>query len=50
MKPPPAPTWRKFFIDQGIPHNTAREIEGICDIHDIGPEDFDQPVIEALLA
>jgi hypothetical protein len=44
MEPPPAPTWRKFFIDHGIPHNTEKEIEKICDVHLIGPEDFDQPV------
>ena len=44
MEPPPAPTWRKFFIDQGIPHNTAKEIEEIYAIHGIGPEAFDQPV------
>ena len=46
MEPPPAPTWRKFFIDQGIPHKTEQEIERICDEHWIGPEDFDKPVCE----
>ena len=46
MEPPPAPTWRKFFIDQGIPHKTEKEIERICDEHWIGPEDFDKPVSE----
>ena len=46
MEPPPAPTWRKFFIDQGIPHKTEKEIERICDDHCIGPEDFDKPVSE----
>ena len=42
--PPPAPTWREFFISQGIPHKTEREIEWICDQHCIRPEDFDKPV------
>ena len=46
MEPPPAPTWRKFFIDQAIPHKTGREIERICDEHWIRPEDFDKPVCE----
>jgi hypothetical protein len=46
MDPPPAPTWRRFFIDQGIPHKTEKEIEGIYDIHGIGPEDYDKPVSE----
>ena len=46
MEPPPAPTWRKFFIDQAIPHKTDREIERICDEHWIRPEDFDKPVCE----
>ena len=31
MEPPPAPTWREFFIDQGIPHKTEKEVERICD-------------------
>jgi hypothetical protein len=47
MEPPPAPTWRKFFIDQSIPHKSAKEIEELCDIHEIGSEDFDKPMSES---
>ena len=46
MDPPPAPTWRKFFIDQGIPHKTEKEANKIYEIHCIGPEDYDKPVSE----
>lgn len=27
---PPPPTWRQFFISEGIPHRTETEIEKIC--------------------
>ena len=47
MEPPPAPTWRKFFIDQGIPHKTEKEIERICDSHEIGSGDFDKPMCKS---
>jgi hypothetical protein len=47
MEPPPAPTWRKFFIEHGIPHKTEKEIEGLCDVRHIRPEDFDQPVSQS---
>ena len=30
MEPPPAPPWREFFISEGVPHKTEREIERIC--------------------
>jgi hypothetical protein len=30
---PPPPTWRKFFVSEGIPHRTDREIEKICCAH-----------------
>src|SRR4029078_2877641 len=46
MDPPPAPTWRKFFIEHGIPHKTEKEIERIYEDHCIGPKDYDQPVSE----
>ena len=36
MEPPPAPSWRKFFIDHGIPHKTEEEVEGIYAFHCIG--------------
>lgn len=41
---PPPPTWRKFFISEGIPHRTDREIEKICCSHLIEPGDFDKPM------
>jgi hypothetical protein len=42
--PPPPPTWRKFFISEGIPHRTESEIERICSSHLIEPGDFDKPM------
>jgi hypothetical protein len=41
---PPPPTWRKFFVSQGIPHRTDGEIEKICSSHFIEPGDFDKPM------
>ena len=41
---PPPPTWRKFFVSEGIPHRTDREIEKICCAHLIEPGDFDKPM------
>jgi hypothetical protein len=41
---PPPPTWRKFFISEGIPHRTDRELEKICCSHSIEPGDFDKPM------
>ena len=41
---PPPPTWRKFFVSEGIPHRTDREIEKICSSHFIEPGDFDKPM------
>jgi hypothetical protein len=41
---PPPPTWRKFFISEGIPHRTESEIERICSSHLIEPGDFDKPI------
>jgi hypothetical protein len=42
--PPPAPTWREFFISEGIRHQTEEEIEELCSVHEIEPKDFDDPV------
>ena len=28
---PPPPTWREFFVNEGIPHRTKGDIEKICD-------------------
>ncbi|MFG3593795.1 hypothetical protein [Bradyrhizobium sp. RDI18] len=41
---PPPPTWRQFFIREGIPHRTDNEVEKICSSHCIEPGDFDKPV------
>jgi hypothetical protein len=46
LDPPPAPTWQAFFISEGIPHQTAAEIERLCYEHDIEPKDFDGPVTD----
>jgi hypothetical protein len=42
MKPPPAPTWREFFISQGIAHQTDADVESIWSHHLIGREDFNK--------
>ena len=44
MFPPKPPTWREFFVSEGIPHQTDSEIEKICSWHAIEPGDFDKPV------
>ena len=41
---PPPPKWREFFVSEGIPHRTDKEIEKICSFHCIEPGDFDKPV------
>jgi hypothetical protein len=46
LDPPPAPTWRAFFISEGIPHQTEDEIERLCSDHEIEPKDFDAPVAD----
>jgi hypothetical protein len=46
MEPPPAPTWREFFVSQGIPHQTEAEVEKIWSHHCIGPEDYDKTMCE----
>ena len=46
MDPPPAPSWREFFIKEAIRHETEDEIENICSEYGIEPEDFDDPVEE----
>ena len=43
---PPPPTWRKFFISEGIPHRTDSEIEKICSSHFIQARDFDKTWFE----
>jgi hypothetical protein len=46
MDPPPALTWRAFFISEGIPHRTEDEIEMLRNHHGIEPKDFDDPVAD----
>jgi hypothetical protein len=46
MVPPPAPTWREFFVSQGIPHQTEADVEKIWSHHCIGPEDYDKTMSE----
>jgi hypothetical protein len=41
---PPPPTRRKFFVSEGIPHRSDREIEEIYCSHLIEPGDFDKPM------
>ena len=41
---PPPPTWRKFFVSEGIPHRTDNDIAKICSSHCIEPGDFDKPM------
>jgi hypothetical protein len=38
------PTWREFFVNEGIPHRTDKDVEKICSSHRIEPSDFDKPV------
>src|SRR5262249_30305023 len=44
--PPPAPTWREFFVSQGIPHQTEADVEKIWSHHCIGPEAYDKTMCE----
>jgi hypothetical protein len=43
---PPPPTWREFFVSEGIPHQTEREAHRIWTRHNIEPTDYDGPVDE----
>ena len=44
LEPPPPPTWREFFVSEGIPHATEDEARLIWEDHIIWPEDYDEPV------
>lgn len=44
MEPPPAPTWREFFVSEGIAHQTEEDAEKIWSLHGIWPEDYDNPI------
>ena len=43
---PEPPTWREFFVEEGIPHRTKRDALRILDEHNVEPEDYDEPVDE----
>src|SRR4029077_9204095 len=36
---PPPPTWREFFVSEGIPDRSDKEVEKICCSHLIEPGD-----------
>ena len=36
MDPPPAPTWREFFISEGIAHQTEKDADGIWSTTPLG--------------
>ena len=44
MEPPPAPTWREFFVSEGIAHQTEADAKMIWSHHLIWPEDYDQTI------
>jgi hypothetical protein len=46
IDPPPVPTWREFFISQGIAHQTEKDAEAIWADHLIWPRDYDKPMCE----
>jgi hypothetical protein len=46
MVPPSAPTWRKFFVSQGIPHQMEADAEKIWSHHCIRPEAHDKIMSE----
>jgi hypothetical protein len=41
---PPPPTWRQFFVSEGIAHQTESEAHVIWTKHEIGPENYDEDV------
>ena len=46
LEPPPAPTWREFFISEGIAHQTEADEEEVWSHYGIWPEYYDQTVCE----
>jgi hypothetical protein len=46
MEPPPTPSWREFFVTQGIAHQTENEAVEVWSDYAIWPEDYDKPVCE----
>ena len=41
-QPPPPPTWREFFISEGIAHQTKQQADEIHRVHGIWPNDYDE--------
>ena len=41
-QPPPPPTWREFFISEGISHQTKQQAEEIHRVHGIWPNGYDE--------
>jgi len=41
---PPPPTWREFFISEGIAHEAEGERRAIWEEHEIDPGDYDDDV------
>ena len=46
LEPPPAPTWREFFVGEGIAHQTEADEEEVWSNYGIWPEYYDQTVCE----
>ena len=44
LEAPPPPTWREFFVSEGIAHTTEDEAYLVWADHAIWPEDYDEPV------
>jgi hypothetical protein len=41
-EPPPPPTWREFFISEGIAHHSKQQADAICRVHGIWLDDYDE--------
>ncbi|MGO4438562.1 hypothetical protein [Rhizobium sp. RAF56] len=41
---PPPPTWREFFVSEGVPHGTEPDADRIWTEHNIEPADYDEQV------
>ena len=46
FEPPPLPTWREYFVREGIAHRTKREAYEIWADHMIWPDGYDEPMDE----
>jgi hypothetical protein len=41
---PEPPTWREFFVNEGIPHRTERDAHRILAEHNVAPAHYNEPV------